>query len=123
MKRGVTPHNYNLRRRPAPELLTPSHFTPSGSTKLKTAATAPPFPIDRSLLPPTSIILHGTSSTYTSPVTIYPPTPIQSHGYILYLRIASDDLPSITDSTYDFNQFNAYHTYTCFRACTLASSS
>ncbi|KAK3602608.1 hypothetical protein CHS0354_034334 [Potamilus streckersoni] len=80
MTRGVTPHNYNVRRKPAPELLTPSHFTPSGSTKSKTAATAPQFLIDRSLLPPTSILLHGTSSTYTSPVTIYPPTPILLQG-------------------------------------------
>ncbi|KAK3611282.1 hypothetical protein CHS0354_004931 [Potamilus streckersoni] len=80
MSRGVTPHNYNLRRRPAPVLLTPSHFTPSDSAKSKTAATAPPFSIDRSLLPPTSILLDGTPSTYTSPVTIYPPTPILLHS-------------------------------------------
>ncbi|KAK3585577.1 hypothetical protein CHS0354_036764 [Potamilus streckersoni] len=80
MIRGVTPHNYNLRRRPAPEHLTASHITPSDSAKSKTAATAPPSSIDRSLLTPTSIILHRTSSTYTSPVTIYPPTPILSHS-------------------------------------------
>ncbi|KAK3610221.1 hypothetical protein CHS0354_038862 [Potamilus streckersoni] len=80
MIRGVTPHNYNLRRRPAPKPLMQSHFTPSDSKKSKTAATAPPSSIDRSLLTSTSIILHGTSSTYTSPVTIYPPTPIMSHS-------------------------------------------
>ncbi|KAK3584677.1 hypothetical protein CHS0354_021345 [Potamilus streckersoni] len=111
MNKSVTPHDYKLRSRPAPELLTPLHFTPPGFTKSKTAANAPPFAIDRLFLPTTSILLHGISSTYTSPVTIYPPLPtlpmIQTSSARTTQKPASDPIlqPLPDDVLIDLTQY------------------
>ncbi|KAK3598967.1 hypothetical protein CHS0354_024639 [Potamilus streckersoni] len=72
MNRGVTTHNYYLRNRLLPKLLTPSDFTPPGSARVKTSATAPPCPSDRSFTPTYSLLLE-TAATYSSPVILYPP--------------------------------------------------
>ncbi|KAK3605805.1 hypothetical protein CHS0354_002422 [Potamilus streckersoni] len=85
MNRGVTPHNYYLRNRLLPKLLTPSDFPSPGSARLTTPATAPLLiPSDftppgsarvktsASFTPTTSLLLE-TAATYSSPVTLYPP--------------------------------------------------
>ncbi|KAK3597465.1 hypothetical protein CHS0354_041881 [Potamilus streckersoni] len=85
MNRGVTPHNYYLRNRLLPKLLTPSDFPSPGSARLTTSATAPLLtPSDftppgsarvqpsASFTPTTSLLLE-TAATYSSPVTLYPP--------------------------------------------------
>ncbi|KAK3600794.1 hypothetical protein CHS0354_020471 [Potamilus streckersoni] len=99
MNKGATPHNYYLRNRLLPKLLTPSDFpspgsarlttsataalltpsdfTPPGSARVKKQATAPPCPFDRSFTPTTSLLLE-TTATYSSPVTLYPPLELLS---------------------------------------------
>ncbi|KAK3598095.1 hypothetical protein CHS0354_006055 [Potamilus streckersoni] len=85
MNRGVTPHNYYLRNRLLPKLLTPSDFPSPGSARLTTSATSPLLtPSDftppgsaivkpsASFTPTTSLLLE-TAATYSSPVTLYPP--------------------------------------------------
>ncbi|KAK3606304.1 hypothetical protein CHS0354_037982 [Potamilus streckersoni] len=94
MNKGFTPHNYYIRNRLLPKLLTPSDFPSPGSARLKTSTTAPlltqldftppvsarvktpataqPCPSDRSFMPTTSLLLK-TAATYSSPMTLYPP--------------------------------------------------
>ncbi|KAL3887392.1 hypothetical protein ACJMK2_027334 [Sinanodonta woodiana] len=97
MKKGVTPHNYNLRSRLGTELLRPSDFTPP--THVSTPkATAPQPSNDLPVTPTTSILLDA-----ATPVTIYPPltspstTPTYATSIIATPSTAPIILP-LTDS-------------------------
>ncbi|KAL3881015.1 hypothetical protein ACJMK2_033215 [Sinanodonta woodiana] len=69
MNKGVTPHNYQLRRRSGPTLLRPSDFTPSTSVSTP-KPTAPTDLNDLVTIPTTSLLLETAASTYTSPVIL-----------------------------------------------------
>ncbi|KAK3592861.1 hypothetical protein CHS0354_028944 [Potamilus streckersoni] len=101
MNRGPTPHNYYLRNRLLPKLLTSSDFPSPGSARLTTSATEPllapsvftPLGSARvktsASFTPTSSLLLETAATYLSPVILYPPLETLSMVLISAPRISS----------------------------------